>query len=344
MPDKRIVDRLSRIIKTLSVEALLFDMEGNAIAGGKPLPVPTFDPAMEWLVSDGSLWMRTAVSPIAYVCVRGDTQATVDTAKLIVALVDSLAVAPPVNDRLDMIRSVLREELSVPEIEALSQEYAIPTAMGRCVILFHGASPAVKELIPVDDNDILVEMDRHALVLVKSMDNMEGYEDLVQWAEAMDQTIMSETGEQLSIGIGEIKSTMTEIGQSYRAAFRALEIGRIYHPEKRLFAFDRLVLERFLSEISHELGTRYNKMLFNRKMNRLFNEEMLHTIEVFLSSDLSLSSSARQLSIHRNTLVYRLNKIQLQTGLDLRRFNDAITFQMLLMLGKCAGNMPAPVR
>jgi len=216
--------------------------------------------------------------------------------------------------------------------------------MDRCVLLLHGTSSGMRDLIIVEEDDILVDMDRHSMVLLKSMANIEDADDLLQLAEAMEQTIMSETGEQPMISIGEVKPTMLEIGASYRAAWRALEIGRIFHPKRTVFSFSRLVLERFLSEINRELGMRYHHMLFNRKTQRLFNDEMLHTIDMFFAKDLNLSDTARQLYIHRNTLVYRLDKIQRQTGLDLRRFEDAITFRMLLLLGKSGGDRPLSVR
>ena len=89
------------------------------------------------------------------------------------------------------------------------------------------------------------------------------------------------------------------------------------------------------------MGTRYHGILFNRKTARLFNDEMLHTIEMFFAKDLNLSDTARQLYIHRNTLVYRLEKIKKLTGLDLREFDDAIVFKVALMVKKYLSNNPA---
>lgn len=94
-------------------------------------------------------------------------------------------------------------------------------------------------------------------------------------------------------------------------------------------------------DILREMGTRYHGILFNRKTARLFNDEMLHTIEMFFAKDLNLSDTARQLYIHRNTLVYRLDKVQRQTGLDLRKFDDAVTFKMMMLLGKSGKDKPA---
>ena len=93
-------------------------------------------------------------------------------------------------------------------------------------------------------------------------------------------------------------------------------------------------LSVFLADISPEMSQKYNMLMFNRKTARLFNEEMLHTIEKFFENSLNLSETARQIYIHRNTLVYRLDKVQRIIGLDLRSFDDAVTFKMMLLLGK----------
>ena len=344
MPDKQMIDQLMNTLSGLHTEITLYDENGISVPNGIVKVMPNFGEYNTMLVQDGQTWVRTGVSSFAYVCVNGDDDRAADTAKLAAALAESMAAEPPANDKTDVIRAALREELSGPELETLAVEHGIIVPMERCVMLFHGVTAAMKDFVLVGDEDILVEMDRHTLVLLKSMDNIEGYDDLTQLGEAMEQTIMSETGEQPIIAIGECKVLLSEIGASYRAAQRAMEIGRIFRPDSNIYAFNRLVLERFLAEIPRDLGMRYHHMLFNRKTQRLFNEEMLHTIEMFFAKDLNLSDTARQLYIHRNTLVYRLDKIQRQTGLDLRKFEDAITFRMLLLLGKCGGDKPASIR
>lgn len=344
MPDKQMVDQLLGTLEGLNAQVLLFDENGISVPNGVVRVMPRFGDYDTMVIDDGYTWVRTNVSTVAYVCVEGMDEVAADTARLAAALTESLAADPPANDRTDVIRSALREELSGPELETLAVEHGITVPMERCVMLLHGVTPAVRELVDVGEEDIFVEMDRHSLVLLKSMDNIDGYEELVQLAEAMEQTIMSETGEQPIIAIGECKVLLSEIGASYRAAQRAMEIGRIYRPESHIFAYNRLVLERFLAEIPRDLGMRYHHMLFNRKTQRLFNEEMLHTIDMFFAKDLNLSDTARQLYIHRNTLVYRLDKIQRQTGLDLRKFEDAITFRILLLLGKSGADRPTTIR
>ena len=193
------------------------------------------------------------------------------------------------------------------------------------------------------NGDLLVEMDRHTVVFLKSMENVESFDELFQLAEAIEQTLLDEAGKSCVVGIGEPKKTFPEIGESYRESRRAVEVGRIFLTEQHIYVYRSLVLERFLMDIPREMGTRYHGILFNRKTARLFNDEMLHTIEMFFAKDLNLSDTARQLYIHRNTLVYRLDKVQRQTGLDLRKFDDAVTFKMMMLLGKSGKDKPRPV-
>ena len=96
-------------------------------------------------------------------------------------------------------------------------------------------------------------------------------------------------------------------------------------------------------ELPQDISAYYHGLLFNRKDQRLFNEEMLYTIEMFFKKDLNLSDTARQLYIHRNTLVYRLDKVQRQTGLDLRHFDDAVTFKILYKLKRCGQEKPREI-
>ena len=114
----------------------------------------------------------------------------------------------------------------------------------------------------------------------------------------------------------------------------ATNIGRVYNSSGTIFFYNRLLLERFLYDLPADASARYSSQIFNRQTAKLFNDEMLHTIETFFENSLNLSETARKLYIHRNTLVYRLEKVQRAIGLDLRSFDDAVTFKMMMLLGK----------
>lgn len=334
MPEKHMMDQLLSMLKGLRAEVRLYDANGECLSGGEREIVPIFPQLGMAVVRDGWTWMRTLAPAVAYVCVQGEDAAAEDRARLAAALAESMSREPSASNRDDVLRGALREELPEPELVTLAAEYGIPADEERCAMLFHGAAELIREVIAVGEGDYLVEMDRHALVLIKSMRDIDGYEDLTQLAAAIEQTVMAETGEHPLVSIGECAETLFGLGASYRAAWRALEIGRVYRPSEDVYSYHNLVMERFLSELPGELGRRYHSILFNRRTQRLFSDEMLQTVDMFFRKDLNLSDTARQLYIHRNTLVYRLDKIQRQTGLDLRKFDDATTFKTLLLLGK----------
>ena len=186
-------------------------------------------------------------------------------------------------------------------------------------------------------------MNRHVVALIKDMNGIDGPEELYQFAQAVQETLMEEAVQTTEIGIGESKATFSLLGESYQEARRAMEVGHIFSPEESIHVFRNLLLERFLMNVPREESMHYHALLFNRKTAKLFNEEMLQTIEMFFRKDLNLSDTARQLYIHRNTLVYRLDKVQRLTGLDLRRFDNAVTFKILYELKKCGQEKPKQI-
>jgi len=280
------------------------------------------------------------------VILAADQSVSDDVLRMGSAMVDALlALCSSSGGMGGAYQRMLLNELSVAELDAVVNEYHIAADVHRCILLMHmiqvqgrTAHDILSEIIPMSSGDILIPMDNHNASFVKVCTGMEDVEELRQFAAALQETVLSETGLPLTIGIGEIAKTAGELHQSYRQARRAIEIGRIYRSEETIHVYSSLLLERFLSDLPPETASHYHSLLFNRRTSRLFSEEILYTIEMFFRKDLNLSDTARQLYIHRNTLVYRLDKVQRQVGLDLRKFDDAVTFKMLLEMKKCAAN------
>ena len=239
----------------------------------------------------------------------------------------------------------MQNELSLAELDASVDEYRISADRARCVLLMHmvqvqqrSAYEILDEMLPRAETDVLVPMDKHTAALIKDAEGVDEIDEMRQFALAVQETLMEETALTLTVGIGDIAGNIRDLHASYRQARRAIEIGRVFAPERTVHVYQSMILERFLSDLPPEMAEHYHSLLFNRSTARLFGEEMLYTIEMFFKKDLNLSDTARQLYIHRNTLVYRLDKVQKQIGLDLRRFGDAVTFKMLLEMRKCGNN------
>lgn len=353
IPEKRFLNQVQQVLARLMQPLWLLDTEGNVLLPEEQrrINVPEFmEPGMP-VAFEGKTFLTIGITPELVLCADSQGAATHDSIVLAGAMVQAMGRGEaPIASRYDVYRRVLREELTGPELEALAHEHQIELERERCVMTFQvlqtdmeTAFAQLEALVPRANGDLLIEMDRHTVVLLKSMEQVEDFDEIYQLAEAIEQMLMDETGRTCIAGIGEPKLQLSDLGESYRESRRAVEVGRTFLSETHIFVYRNLVLERFLMDIPRELGSRYHSILFSRKTARLFNEEMLHTIEMFFAKDLNLSDTARQLYIHRNTLVYRLDKVQRQTGLDLRKFDDAVTFKMMLLLGKSGKDKPRPV-
>lgn len=353
MIEKRFVKQVGKAIEKLRTAVMMYDTQGECLYPQDGLQVDLPDDMTEGHVAerDRMLFLLTPTRPQVLLGVQRDASGAEDILMLASAMVESMLKSGGIiTDMWDVYRRALREELTGTELDALANEHQIPTDQSRCVMLFHimqtGASSAfalLSEVIPQGETDALVEMDRHSVVLLRDMAGVEEIDELRQFAEAVQETMMSETAHQMTISIATPKNTLAALGEGYREAKRAMEVGRMYRPGDSNYVFSSMMLERFLSELPRDIAAYYHSLLFNRKTMRLFNDEMLYTIEMFFKKDLNLSNTARQLYIHRNTLVYRLDKVQRQIGLDLRNFEDAVTFKILMELKKSGIEKPQSI-
>ena len=343
--DQQLLTKISQTFSQLDSRLALLDENGLCLAphDDAVFPVPG-DIAPNTVVSvSGSRYISLADQRFLLMAPEGTPDDVLRVgARLVEALIE---LGTSTGGLSGAYERMLLNELSVAELDAVISEYHIPAELSRCVLLMHmvhvqgsNAKDILNEVIPLSANDVLIPMDNHTAALIKCTTGIEDVEDLRQLASAMQETVLSETGLPLTIGIGGTTQTAGELHLSYRQARRAIEIGRIYREDETVHIYSSLLLERFLSDIPPETAAHYHSLLFNRRTARLFSEEILYTVEMFFQKDLNLSDTARQLYIHRNTLVYRLDKVQRQTGLDLRKFNDAVTFKMLFEMKKCATN------
>lgn len=347
--DNRLLFQLQQVIPHLNIPISLLDAEGNSLIPSDDIrfSLPALPRAGEPVYQDGRMYQACVAAPE---WVMMATTENTPAARDIFTLCDSMiaaviAASTAGNDLNNAYQRILQNELSLAELEAMADEHHIPDHMSRCVLLMHmvqvqqqTAAEILDEILPRSAGDVLVSMDKHTAAFIKDVTGMDDEDELRQFACAVQETLLGEIALPVTIGIGELAKNTSELHASYRQARRAIEIGRLYSPEHTVHVYRSMMLERFLSDLSPEMAEHYHGLLFNRSTARLFSEEMLYTIEMFFKKDLNLSDTARQLYIHRNTLVYRLDKVQRQVGLDLRKFEDAVTFKMLLEMRKCVNN------
>ena len=233
------------------------------------------------------------------------------------------------------MRRLAAGELSERELDNLSQDHGIPMALPRAALLVRFEKPlpampeeALHEFIPLAEDDLLIPLDSRSLLVARVMAE-DGQADLVEYAMALQDTLENELGQTAVIGIGQTADSLAGLHQSLKQADQAIRIGGLFSLKEKIHHYGMLVLERFLLDCAPEEAGHYVELLFNPQTAKLFTDEMLETIHVFFSKDLNLTDAARELYIHRNTLVYRLDKIQKGCGLDLRHFQDAMLFKLL---------------
>jgi carbohydrate diacid regulator len=352
--EKRYIKRIENIFAGLSVPIQLLDSQGYAIvpedSEHKPLPASVMTPGITHLIGK-DYYRALDLNPQLFLICDAAAEGAENLLKLADAMLMSMLKSSlSIASQSDVLRRILRQDEIGTALVSRANEHQIPLEMNRCVVLFQientekqSAYAMLGELIPLIETDTLVEMNRHNAALIKDMNGIDGIDELYQFAQAVEETLTQEGIRQVTIGIGESKPNLSTLAESYLEAKRAMEVGHIFYQNRSIHVFRFLLLERFLMDIPREDGMHYHALLFNRKTAKLFNDEMLQTIEMFFRKDLNLSDTARQLYIHRNTLVYRLDKVQRQTGLDLRKFDDAVTFKILHELKKCGHEKPKQI-
>ena len=177
-------------------------------------------------------------------------------------------------------------------------------------------------------------MDEKNIILVKELADTETYDDLKKTADVILNLFGGSAAGKIHIAYGTIVNEIKEVSRSYKEARMALDVGKIFFEEKEVIAYSALGIGRLIYQLPIPLCKMFIKEIFDGKSPDDFDEETLTTINKFFENSLNVSETSRQLYIHRNTLVYRLDKLQKSTRLDLRVFEDAITFKIALMVVK----------
>lgn len=177
-------------------------------------------------------------------------------------------------------------------------------------------------------------MDENNVIVVKELAEGEGNREIERTARALETYLEKEGVQNVRIAYGTVVHEIKEVSRSYKEAKMALDVGKIFFDERDVIAYSELGIGRLIYQLPIPLCKMFIREIFGGKSPDDFDEETLTTIHKFFENSLNVSETSRQLFIHRNTLVYRLDKLQKSTGLDLRVFEDAITFKIALMVVK----------
>ena len=192
----------------------------------------------------------------------------------------------------------------------------------------------VRSIFPAKTKDFVTAVDEHSIILVKELREKETMDEIEKIAKMISDTLSTELNIKVYISIGTVVSDLKDVSRSYKEAKMALEVGKIFESEKYIVNYEKLGIGRLIYQLPLSLCKMFIKEVLHGLTMDDFDEETLATVNKFFENNLNVSETSRQLYIHRNTLVYRLDKLQKMTGLDLRNFDDAIIFKITLMVSK----------
>ena len=243
-------------------------------------------------------------------------------------------------DKDNFIKNLLLDNLLLVDIYNRAKKLHIDIEVRRVVFLIEtnrdkdgNELEKIRGLFGGKSKDFVTAVDEKNIIVVKELTENEQYDDLRKTAEVILNLFRGD-GNGVHISYGTVINELKEVSRSYKEARMALDVGRIFFEEQNIIAYSQLGIGRLIYQLPIPLCKMFIKEIFDGKSPDEFDEEILTTINKFFENSLNVSETSRQLYIHRNTLVYRLDKLQKSTGLDLRGFEDAITFKIALMVVK----------
>ena len=244
-------------------------------------------------------------------------------------------------DKDNFIKNLLLDNLLLVDIYNRAKKLHIDTDVRRVVFIIetktekdNNALETVRNIFSANSKDFITAVDEKNIILVKEVKTNETYNDLEQTAKVIVDMLNTEAMSAAHVAYGTIVNEIKEVSRSYKEAKMALDVGKIFYGNRHIVAYSNLGIGRLIYQLPIPLCKMFIKEIFDGKTPDEFDDETLETINKFFENSLNVSETSRQLYIHRNTLVYRLDKLEKSTGLDLRVFEDAITFKIALMVVK----------
>ena len=244
-------------------------------------------------------------------------------------------------DKNHFYQNLLLDNLLVVDIFNQAKKLGIENDEQRVVFLVEPKNQdeeivleMMKGVYLTGTRDFVTSVDERHIIYVKVVEKTEGYRELNETAKTIVNTMNTEAMINVRVSYGTIVSGLKDVSKSYKEATMALDVGRIFYEKNSVLAYNELGIGRLIHQLPYSLCEMFLKEVFDGKALEQFDDETLSTVNHLFANNLNISETARQLYIHRNTLVYRLEKIQKTTGLDVRVFDDALTFKIAMMVSK----------
>ncbi len=332
------------------VELCVMDVDGKEVAAtmdmgncSKPAVEFASSPADSQEIQGYQYFKIYDEQQLEYILVAGGTGEDVYTiGKMVAFQIQNLLVAYKERfDKDNFIKNLLLDNLLLVDIYSRSKKLHIQTDVPRVVMIVESAGGKDNNVLELARNhfgtnskDFITAVDESNVIVVKEFAETDTGKEIEKAARTLEAALLKEGIREVRIAYGTIVHEIKEVSRSYKEAKMALDVGKIFFDERDIIAYSELGIGRLIYQLPIPLCKMFIREIFGGKSPDDFDEETLTTIYKFFENSLNVSETSRQLFIHRNTLVYRLDKLQKSTGLDLRVFEDAITFKIALMVVK----------
>ena len=275
----------------------------------------------------------------AVFCTGEDEQAKTYCNLAYISLSEAKAFYEEKHDRGTFVKNIIMDNILPGDIYLRAKELHFSTESPRAVFLVRqvghtdvGTLDVVTNLFPDRLQDFVLSINETDVAVVKQINGSTTEEDLERMAKKIEDTLRNELFVRTVIGIGTISEHLRSLADSYKEAQTAIEVGKVFDTEKTIINYENLGIGRLIYQLPTTLCEIFLSEVFKKNTIESLDQETLFTINKFFENNLNVSETSRKLFVHRNTLVYRLEKIRKLTGLDLRQFDHAIVFRVALMV------------
>lgn len=340
------IDELKAITR---VDLGVYDLNSNTIAttmdkcdlSGSLIKGFINSPADSQMIGPHHLLKILDEGEVSYILVaRGMSDDVYMVGKIAVSQIQNLIVAYKERfDRNNFFQNLILDNLLLVDIYNRAKKLHIEVAVPRAVFLIETkiekdgiVTELLKGMFSTQAGDYITAVDESSVILIKSLDGDSSQEALAEVADTVVGMMNAEAMLNVKVAYGTVVQELKDVSKSYKEAKMALEVGKIFYAEKNVVAYSALGIGRLIYQLPINLCKIFIEEIFGENIPSELDDETLMTLNKFFENNLNVSETSRQLFVHRNTLVYRIEKIQKATGLDLRCFDDALTFKIALMV------------
>ena len=327
----------------------IFDLDGQEVASTfeendvsrEMVKVFADLPADSQVIGNDHLLKIVDEGELIYILVaRGNNDEVYLVGKIAVSQIQQLLVAYKERfDRNNFFQNLLMDNLLLVDVYNRAKKLHIETAMPRVVYIIemkedkeNTAAEFLKGMFSSQMGDFITAIDESSVILIKALEPADKAAQLEQTAQTIVDMMSTELMMNVRVAYGTVVQELKDVSKSYKEAMMALDVGKIFYVEKKVNSYGSLGIGRLIYQLPANLCRIFIDEIFGESDPGEFDEEIVSTVNKFFENNLNVSETSRQLFVHRNTLVYRIEKLEKSTGLDVRTFDDALTFKIAMMV------------